>query len=73
MARTGRTVRPRLGVLVTSETLQNVIDRANAAQESRTLPGLTPGLSPRTVARGPQLEDGTPIPRIAAGPARLRR
>ncbi|WP_146903550.1 HNH endonuclease signature motif containing protein [Cellulomonas aerilata] len=61
---TGRTVRPRIGVLVSHETMQNLVDRAQAAQDRRTLPGLAPGLSPRTVAQTPQFEDGTPVPRI---------
>jgi hypothetical protein len=60
---TGRAVRPRVGVLVTHETLQNLIDRATAAEEGRTLPRLAPGLTPHTVENAPQFEDGTPVPR----------
>jgi hypothetical protein len=44
--------------------MQNLVDRAVAADEERPLPGLAPGLSPDTVADSPQFEDGTPIPRI---------
>jgi hypothetical protein len=60
----GQAVRPRIGILVSHETMQNLTDRARAAQEGRTLPGLAPGLSPQTVAQTPQFEDGTPVPRI---------
>jgi Domain of unknown function (DUF222) len=64
LAGTGRQVRPRIGVLVTHETMQNLVQRAVAAEEGQTSPGLAPGLSPQTVEQSPQLEDGTPIPRI---------
>jgi hypothetical protein len=69
----GRTVRPRIGVLVSHETMQNLTDRAIAVQEGRALPGLAPDLSPQSVAKSPQLEDGTPIPRDPPRPARVRR
>ncbi|GAA2720635.1 HNH endonuclease signature motif containing protein [Cellulomonas aerilata] len=61
---TGRAVRPRIGVLVTHQTLQNLVDRAVARQDHQPLPRLTPGLTPQTVANGPQFADGTPVPRI---------
>jgi hypothetical protein len=50
-------------VLVSHETMQNLIDRAVAAEEGRTLPGLAPGLTPETLKNSPQFQDGTPIPR----------
>jgi hypothetical protein len=59
-----RTVRPRIGVLVSHETMQNLTDRAIAAEDGRTLPGLAPGVSPQTVMNNPQFEDGTPVPRV---------
>jgi hypothetical protein len=60
----GHAVRPRVGVLASHETMQNLVDRAVAADQGRTLPGLAPGLSPQAVARSPQFEDGTPVRRI---------
>jgi hypothetical protein len=60
---TARASRPRVSVLVSHETLQNLVDRALAAEDGRTLPGLAPGLTPQTLANAPQFEDGTPIPR----------
>ncbi len=61
LAGTGRAVRPRMNVLVSHETMQHLIDRAVAAEEGRTLPGLA--LTPDSLERFPQFEDGTPVPR----------
>jgi hypothetical protein len=61
---TGRISRARLNVLVSYETLTSVADRAIARHDGQTLPGLAPEMTAEGVLRGPQLEDGTPIPRI---------
>jgi hypothetical protein len=61
---TARATRPRIGVLVGHETLQNLVDRALTAEEGRTLPGLAPGLTPQTLANAPRFEDGAPVPRM---------
>jgi hypothetical protein len=61
---TGRVVAPRVGVLVSYATLENLADRARAAQDGTTLPGLAPGLTATTLATGPQFEDGVPVPRV---------
>ncbi|GAA2726708.1 HNH endonuclease signature motif containing protein [Cellulomonas aerilata] len=70
----GSTVRTRVGVLVTHERLQELADRARATVDGRTpagraparapAPAPAPALSPRTVAHGPQFEDGIPVPRV---------
>ncbi len=64
MTGTGRATRPRIQVLVTYETLRDLVARAIAAAEGRTLPGLAPGLTPDSVEHAPQFEDGTPVPRV---------
>jgi hypothetical protein len=63
LAGTGKATRPRITVHVPFETLQNVADRARAAEEGRTLPVLVPGMTPQAVLHGPQFEDGAPVPR----------
>jgi hypothetical protein len=63
LAGTGKATRPRITVLVPFDTLQSVADRAQAAEDGRTLPGLLPGMTPQAVLHGPQFEDGTPVPR----------
>jgi hypothetical protein len=63
LAGTGKATRPRITVHVPFDTLQNVADRARAAEEGRTLPVLVPGMTPEAVLHGPQFEDGTPVPR----------
>jgi hypothetical protein len=63
LAGTGKATRPRITVHVPFDTLQNVTDRARAAEEGRVLPGLLPGMTPEAVLHSPQFEDGTPVPR----------
>jgi hypothetical protein len=63
LAGTGKATRPRLTVLVPFETLRKETDRARAAEERQTLPGLVPEMTPESLLHGPQFEDGTPVPR----------
>jgi hypothetical protein len=63
LAGTGKATRPRINVHVPFDTLQNLVDRARAAELGRELPGLTPAMTPQAVLDGPQFEDGTPISR----------
>ncbi|WP_344466855.1 DUF222 domain-containing protein [Cellulomonas aerilata] len=64
LAGEGRASRPRLNVLVSYETLQNVAERAVAQQDGRTLPKSAAVLTAESVLHCPQFEDGTPLPRI---------
>ncbi len=67
LAGAGRATRPRINVHVSFGALQDAVDRAQAAEDASTLPGITPELAPLTreaVLNGPQYEDGTPIPRV---------
>jgi hypothetical protein len=61
-AGTGKATRPRITVLVSYEAFKDAADRAVAAEEGRTLPGLA-AMTPQAVFDGPQFEDGIPISR----------
>jgi hypothetical protein len=63
LAGTTRSTRPRIGVLVSYRALQDLVERAQAAQDGHALPGTAPRLTREAVAGVPQFEDGTPVPR----------
>ncbi|GAA2724764.1 HNH endonuclease signature motif containing protein [Cellulomonas aerilata] len=64
LAGDGRASRPRLNVLVSYETLQDITERAIARQDGLPLLEAKPVLTAKSVSHGPQFEDGTPVPRI---------
>jgi hypothetical protein len=60
---TGKACRPQIKVHVPFDTLQNLADRAHAADDGRELPDLPSAMTPQAVFDGAQFEDGTPISR----------
>jgi hypothetical protein len=64
LAGTGKAVRPRIDVLVSYETMRDLVARAAADGTDEPATGLAPGLTPRTVADAARFEDGTPVPRV---------